>query len=147
MNADGKPRILIVDDIPENIHMLMETLKDEYIFLAAKSGDRALRLARADPPPDLILLDIMMPGMDGYEVCRRLKADSRTRDIPVIFVTARDANEDEEEGFKLGAADYISKPFKPDEILLKLGQIEERNRLRQENIRLRDAIQENLFEL
>ncbi len=128
MNADGKSRLLIVDDMPENIHMLMETLKDEYIFLAAKSGDRALRLARTDPAPDLILLDIMMPGMDGYEVCRQLKADSRTRDIPVIFVTARDSNEDEEEGFKLGAADYIAKPFQPAIVRVRVRNQTERRR-------------------
>ena len=128
MNANGKSRLLIVDDIPENIQMLMETLKDEYIFLAAKNGERALRLARSDPPPDLILLDIMMPGMDGYEVCRRLKADSRTRDIPVIFVTARDANEDEEEGFKLGAADYIAKPFQPAIVRVRVRNQAERQR-------------------
>ncbi len=128
MNADGKSRILIVDDFPENIQMLMETLKDEYIFQAAKNGERALRLARSDPPPDLILLDIMMPDMDGYEVCRRLKADARTREIPVIFVTARDANEDEEEGFRLGAADYIAKPFQPAIVRVRVRNQTERRR-------------------
>jgi sigma-B regulation protein RsbU (phosphoserine phosphatase) len=106
-----KPKILIVDDTPENIQILMETLKDQYAIVAAINGEKGLKMAVAEPKPDIILLDIMMPGMDGYEVCRRLKADEQTRDIPIIFVTAKTEVEDETLGFELGAVDYITKPF------------------------------------
>src|SRR5690606_18677515 len=86
---DGaRPRILIVDDVHENVHALMNVLRDEYAILAATSGDKALELARREPQPDLILLDIKMPGMDGYSVLSALKIDPATADIPVIFVTA-----------------------------------------------------------
>jgi phosphoserine phosphatase RsbU/P len=106
-----KPKVLIVDDTPENIQVLMGTLKDQYAIVAAINGEKALKMAVSDPRPDLILLDIMMPGMDGYEVCRRLKADEHARDIPIIFVTAKTEVEDETLGFELGAVDYITKPF------------------------------------
>ncbi|MFH0822082.1 MAG: SpoIIE family protein phosphatase [Pseudomonadota bacterium] len=111
MVGNKKDKVLIVDDTPENIQVLMETLKDQYAIVAAINGDKALKMAVADPRPDLILLDIMMPGMDGYEVCRRLKTDERVRDIPIIFVTAKTEVEDETLGFELGAVDYITKPF------------------------------------
>ena len=106
-----KPKVLIVDDTPENIQVLMETLKDQYTIVAAINGEKALKMAVAEPRPDLILLDIMMPGMDGYEVCRRLKADEQVQHIPIIFVTAKTEVEDETLGFELGAMDYITKPF------------------------------------
>jgi len=106
-----KPKVLIVDDTPENIQVLMETLKDQYTIVAAINGEKALKMAMAEPRPDLILLDIMMPGMDGYEVCRRLKAEEQVIDIPIIFVTAKTEVEDETLGFELGAMDYITKPF------------------------------------
>ena len=106
-----KPKVLIVDDTPENIQVLMETLKDQYTIVAAINGEKALKMAVAEPRPDLILLDIMMPGMDGYEVCRRLKADEQAQHIPIIFVTAKTEVEDETLGFELGAMDYITKPF------------------------------------
>ncbi len=106
-----KPKVLIVDDTPENIQVLMETLKDQYTIVAAINGEKALKMAMAEPKPDLILLDIMMPGMDGYEVCRRLKADEQVQHIPIIFVTAKTEVEDETLGFELGAVDYITKPF------------------------------------
>lgn len=109
----GIAKVLIVDDQPQNIQILMEMLKTDFTIVAAINGERALRLAAADPPPDIILLDVMMPGLDGYEVCARLKADNRTRNIPVIFITALDAEENEEKGLKLGAVDYIAKPFRP----------------------------------
>ncbi|MGO9118054.1 MAG: PP2C family protein-serine/threonine phosphatase [Desulfomonilaceae bacterium] len=109
--VDRKPKILIVDDTPENIQILMGTLKDQYTIVAAINGEKALKMAVAEPRPDLILLDIMMPGMDGYEVCRRLKADEQARDIPIIFVTAKTEVSDETLGFELGAVDYITKPF------------------------------------
>ncbi len=108
----AQQRILIVDDAPENIDILGRALMD-YKRSVALNGEKALQRAMSDIPPDLILLDVMMPGMDGYEVCRRLKAEARTRDIPVIFVTAKDEVEDETHGFALGAVDYITKPISP----------------------------------
>ena len=115
-----KPKILIVDDTPENIQVLMGTLKDAYAIVAAINGEKALKLAAADPPPDLILLDIMMPDMDGFEVCRRLKADPGSRDIPVIFLSALDDTVNKVKGFSLGAVDYISKPFQPEEVTVRV---------------------------
>lgn len=105
--------ILIVDDTPDNIRILMETLREEYKILAATSGEMALKAALAENPPDLILLDIMMPGMDGFEVCGRLKQNPDSRDIPVIFITAINSPEDETRGLKTGAVDFITKPFSP----------------------------------
>lgn len=105
--------ILIVDDSPENLSLLSELLLPLYKVRVVNSGERALRAAQTVPQPDLILLDVMMPGMDGYEVIQRLKADTRTAHIPVIFVTAMDSDQDETYGIALGATDYISKPIKP----------------------------------
>ena len=106
-----KPTILIVDDTPANLSLLCDVLKFDYRTKAAVNGEKALKLAFSAPPPDLILLDIMMPGMDGYEVCRRLKANPATRNIPVIFVTAMSEVEDETRGLELGAVDYVTKPI------------------------------------
>jgi len=104
--------VLIVDDVPENVRMLGELLEQEgYEVLVAESGERALDTARTNRL-DLILLDIMMPGMDGYHVCLRLKADPATMGVPVIFLTALDSPEDEAKGLAVGAVDYIAKPFK-----------------------------------
>ncbi|MBF0118899.1 MAG: response regulator [Desulfobacterales bacterium] len=108
-----KNRILIVDDASANIKIIGGTLKTDYKISFATNGQDALKIASSDPSPDLILLDIMMPGMDGYEVCRRLKSDKRTQNIPVIFLTAKSEEEDEAKGLELGAADYIIKPFSP----------------------------------
>ncbi|MBF0454585.1 MAG: SpoIIE family protein phosphatase [Magnetococcales bacterium] len=108
-----KNRILIVDDEKANIDVLIGLLGQEYKTVIAKGGSQALARARSDTPPDLILLDIMMPEMDGYEVCRQLKADEKTRDIPVIFLTAKSEVEDETKGLGLGAVDYITKPISP----------------------------------
>jgi putative two-component system response regulator len=105
--------ILVVDDTPSNISVLMEILRGDYRVLAAINGEQALKIANADSPPDLILLDVMMPGMSGHEVCQRLKSESRTRKIPIIFVTAMNQTEDEALGFALGAVDYITKPVSP----------------------------------
>ena len=116
----GKATILVVDDMPDNLAVLGELLQPEYRVLAANNGARALRLALSEPPPDLILLDVMMPGMDGYEVLARLKAEAATRDIPVIFVTAMDAQEEEERGLELGAADYITNPLRPRIVLARV---------------------------
>lgn len=113
MIADApKNKILVVDDQPENIHVLIENLESKYEILFATDGLKALDIATSDNRPDLILLDIMMPGIDGYEVCRRLKAVDATSDIPIIFITAKPDEMDETEGFTLGAADYIIKPFR-----------------------------------
>ncbi len=108
-----KPLILIADDMPENIDVLAGVLQSQYQIKVALSGERTLEIASSAPRPDLILLDIMMPHMDGYEVCRRLKADPTTSEIPVIFVTAMDDTNDERRGFDLGAVDYITKPISP----------------------------------
>jgi putative two-component system response regulator len=106
-------RILVVDDAPENIAILVELLRSDHTVQVATYGEKALMIAADDTPPDLVLLDIAMPGMDGFEVCRLLKQDEDTRKIPVIFVTAMDEQADEEKGFELGAVDYVTKPFKP----------------------------------
>lgn len=112
--------ILIVDDTPENLLLLSELLQPHYQVRAASSGRRALQVATTNPIPDLILLDVMMPEMDGYAVLAHLQADPRTASIPVIFVTALDRTSDEERGLKLGAVDYISKPIKPMIVLARV---------------------------
>ncbi|MDG4582825.1 MAG: two-component system response regulator [Candidatus Competibacter sp.] len=112
--------ILVVDDTPDNIALLSALLKDRYRIRAANHGERALTIAAGQPRPDLILLDIMMPDLDGYEVCKRLKIDPRTTDIPVIFLTARTQVEDEEHGLRLGAVDYIAKPISPPIVLARV---------------------------
>ena len=100
----GRPRVLIVDDSPENVQLLMEMLHGDYLPVTASSGLQALQLANDDPAPDVILLDIMMPGMNGYEVCTRLKSEPKTRDIPIIFVTALTDKNEEHKGLELGGA-------------------------------------------
>jgi len=112
--------ILIVDDTPQNLTVLGELLKPLYHIRAANNGERALRAAAGDPRPDLILLDIMMPGMDGHEVLRRLREAEATRHIPVIFITAMSGSDDEVTGFDLGAVDYITKPFNPAIVLARV---------------------------
>ncbi|GJI96916.1 MULTISPECIES: response regulator [Duganella] len=109
MNA--KPTILVVDDIPDNIDLLCAVLEDDYRTKIAVNGERALKIANGESKPDLILLDVMMPGMSGYDVCKALKANPATRDIPIIFVTAMSETVDEQLGLSLGAADYITKPI------------------------------------
>ncbi len=113
MNAEEKPCILVVDDTPENIELLTGLLENDYRIKAAPNGAIALKAVKAGGVPDLILLDIMMPGMDGFEVCEKLKEDPETRDIPVIFITAKNEVDDETKGFSLGAVDFISKPISP----------------------------------
>lgn len=107
-----RSRILLVDDAPENLRILSESLREDYTIMFAKNGPAALRLAMGDPPPDLILLDVIMPCMNGYEVCRRLKEEPTTRDIPIMFITAQNEETDEATGLSLGAQDYIAKPFR-----------------------------------
>ncbi|MBF0345164.1 MAG: PleD family two-component system response regulator [Nitrospirae bacterium] len=108
-----KPSLLIVDDEPSNVKILNELLRADYDIRVATSGERALKITLSDTPPDLVLLDIMMPGIDGYKVCKRLKADPVTQDIPVIFITSKVDEQDELKGFEAGAVDYVTKPFRP----------------------------------
>jgi len=108
-----RPTILIVDDTPDNIMLLSRLLKDKYHTKVATNGSTALQVAAATPDLDLILLDVMMPGMDGYETCRALKANPATADIPVIFLTAKNQIEDEAMGLSVGAVDYLGKPISP----------------------------------
>ncbi|MBB5022877.1 response regulator [Desulfurispira natronophila] len=140
MSNQNRLKVLIVDDEPENIQLLMEALKHEYIITAAKSGEKALKLAGSNQP-DIILLDIMMPGMDGYEVCRGLKANDQTRDIPVIFVTALNTTQDEVKGLEFGAVDYISKPFKPAIVRARLKNHLELHNSRKELNKLRRCVE------
>lgn len=120
INVDlAAARILIVDDTPENIDLLGELLSGSKRSVAL-NGEKALKIATGPNTPDLILLDVMMPGMDGFEVCRRLKADEKTRDIPVIFITAKNSVEDETQGLELGAVDFIPKPISPPVVLARV---------------------------
>ncbi len=112
--------ILVVDDTPENLALISSLLKDTYKVKVANNGDKALEIAASDAPPNLILLDIMMPGLDGYEVCRRLKHEPQTMHIPVIFLTGRSEVEDEKQGLELGAVDYIAKPVSPAIVLARV---------------------------
>ncbi len=105
--------VLVVDDSPENIDLLDGLLNQNYKIKAALNGEKALKISRSKTPPDIILLDIMMPDMDGYEVCLHLKADPKTRDIPIIFITSKSDESDEAKGLEIGAVDYITKPFSP----------------------------------
>ena len=109
---ETKPRVLIVDDEPSNIKVLASTLEHDYTITVASSGKEAIETAAAEPQPDIILLDVWMPDMDGFQVCARLKANELTSQIPVIFVTMIADHINEERGFKVGAVDYIYKPIK-----------------------------------
>ena len=119
-NLPEKASVLVIDDTPENLSLMNLLLRDLYSVRVANSGERGLKLATAGVPPDLILLDIMMPGMDGYEVCRRLKDDPALRAIPVIFLTAKSDPDDERRGLELGAVDYITKPISPAIVLARV---------------------------
>lgn len=112
MDTDAKKVILAVDDTPENLDVVKNILAAEYVVKAAPNGEIALKIVQKQAP-DIILLDIMMPGMDGYTVCQKLKESEHTRDIPVIFLTAKSSDEDEARGLALGAVDYITKPISP----------------------------------
>lgn len=115
--------ILVVDDTPDNIHLLRGVLHPRYKVKAATSGGKALKIAQKPPPPDLILLDVMMPEMDGQEVCRRLKADPVTAAIPVLFVTGRTDDGERAEGVRLGAVDYITKPIDPADLMMRVAAV------------------------
>ena len=148
---EERPRVLVVDDLPRNIDVIAGLLMDDYEVLVATNGEKALRLARGRPQPDLLLLDIMMPEMDGMEVCRRLKRDPATADIPVIFITAKGETEDVTAGLDLGAVDYITKPANPAVLKARVrthlrlkrahDQLKQSNALLRENARLRDDIE------
>jgi len=105
--------LLIVDDTPDNIKMLLELFRHNYRILIANSGDKARRILSAHDLPDLILLDVIMPGIDGYDLCKQIKSDPRTRHIPIIFITGKTREEDQVRGFEAGAVDYVCKPFSP----------------------------------
>ncbi|MBI3927295.1 MAG: two-component system response regulator [Armatimonadetes bacterium] len=151
MSQDSNPKLLLVDDEPLNLNVLVELFKGQYRLAVAKNGEQALQRAKDDPPPDLILLDIMMPGLDGYEVCRRLREDASTREVPVIFVTAMGEVQDETKGLELGAVDYITKPISPpivqarvkNHLELKLA----RQALKNQNILLEQKVAERTREL
>jgi putative two-component system response regulator len=120
MDDPTRPTLLIVDDAPENLFVLSELLQPHYRVLAANSGERGLQIARSEPRPDLILLDVMMPGMNGYQVLQALQADALSADIPVIFLTALSSPREEERGLGLGAVDYIAKPITPAIVLARV---------------------------
>ncbi len=151
LSADVRPTVLVVDDVADNLLVVSDLLREAgYAVRAANSGPAALRYAAQPPQPDLILLDVMMPDMDGYEVMRRLQADAATADIPVIFVTARGSDADEERGLAMGAADYVSKPIRPLVALARVrAQIEAhraRRQLREHNDQLAQELGQRMAE-
>lgn len=112
MNTNARvPVVLVVDDVPTNVKILADALRAEYRVRVATNGNDALRATQSEPVPDLVMLDVMMPEMDGYEVCRQIRKNPQTQRIPIIFVTAKNADYDEEYGFSIGANDYICKPY------------------------------------
>ena len=117
---ESRMTVLVVDDTADNLALMSRLLNDRYRVKLANSGQKALKIAQSETPPDLVLLDVMMPGMDGYEVCRRLKAEPKTSGIPVIFLTAKAEVEDERSGLALGAVDYITKPISPPIVLARV---------------------------
>ncbi|QZA79832.1 response regulator [Deefgea piscis] len=120
LDLTEKATILVVDDTPVNVSLLSALLQDIYKVKVATGGEKALKIVQSENPPDLILLDIMMPGMDGYQVCEVLKKDPATRHIPIIFLTAMTSTEDEKKGLELGGADYITKPISPPIVLARV---------------------------
>ncbi len=120
MNDPTRPTLLIVDDAPENLFVLSELLQPLYRVLAANNGERGVQIATSDPRPDLILLDVMMPGMNGYQVLQALQADALSANIPVIFLTALSSPREEERGLGMGAVDYITKPITPAIVLARV---------------------------
>ena len=115
-----KPTVLVVDDTPDNLSLMSGLLKDLYRVKVANSGEKAIKIVQSDSPPDLILLDIMMPGLSGYDVCKILKDAPESRDIPIIFLTAMTGTDDETKGLELGAVDFITKPVNPPIVLARV---------------------------
>lgn len=142
-----KSAVLVVDDVPENIHALVEALKDDYRVMVASTGQKAIAMVQGPTAPDLILLDIVMPGMDGYEVCRRIKATHPGRRIPVIFVSGADATENKILGFRVGGADYIIKPFDVAEVRARVRTHLKLRGAQQELERRNSALREALAQL
>ncbi len=138
-----KKTVLIVDDVPDSIVVLKEVLKADYRIKIATSGEEGLKIARAAPHPDLILLDISMPGMDGFETCRRIKQDEEGSTIPVIFMSATDRTTTEQEGFVVGAVDFIAKPIDPDVVR---SRIKVHLEMREDNLRASEIKYRRLFE-
>lgn len=151
MIGSENPTILIVDDEPTNLSVLNQILSPFYRIRAANSGQRALQVAASDPSPDLILLDVMMPQLDGYQVLAQLQQTAATAEIPVIFVTALGDESDEERGLKLGAVDYISKPIKQSIVLARvrnhLELKQSRDRLKSQNAWLESEVERRLHEI
>jgi adenylate cyclase len=119
-NIVAKPTVLVVDDAPDNLALITGLLKTDYKVKTATNGERAVKVATTGNPPDIILLDVMMPVMDGYQACQQLKEIPATKDIPIIFLTAKSEIEDEMKGFKLGAVDYITKPVSPPVVMARI---------------------------
>ena len=146
LDVAEKATILVVDDTPDNLILMSNLLKGDYQVKIAAGGEKALEIAASGTPPDLILLDIMMPGMDGYEVCQQLKDNPLTTNIPVIFLTARAEKEDERKGLELGAVDYITKPISPAIVMARvknhLALKTMASRLREQNQTLAHKVQE-----
>ena len=118
-----KQTVLVVDDAPENIDLLVGLLKDNFTVKAARNGEVALKIAQSSTPPSLVLLDIVMPGMDGFEVCRELKANEATASIPVIFLSGEIGEAERKRGAELGAIDYLTKPVDPNQLLAAIESI------------------------
>jgi putative two-component system response regulator len=150
-SIDMPPRILVVDDEPINLKVLVDLLTPKCRVIVAKSSEEALERLQATPPPDIALLDVMMPGIDGFELCRRMKADKRTADIPVIFITALGQPHDEARGFEIGAVDYIEKPISPPLVLARVqthwALRRSRLELERQNDWLEEAVAERTREL
>ena len=150
-SVDMPPRVLVVDDEPINLTVLVDLLTPRYSVIVAKSGEEALERLQAGALPDLALLDVVMPGIDGFELCRRMKADERTADIPVIFITALGQPHDEARGFEIGAVDYINKPISPPLVLARVrthwALRRSRLELERQNDRLEEAVEWRTREL
>lgn len=142
--VNEKKVVLLVDDEPANIQVVNSILKDTYKIRVATNGAKALELVNVVPPPDLILLDVVMPGMDGYEVCSRLKTVPETKDIPVVFLTGQTETTDETKGFEVGAVDYIHKPFSPAVVQARVQTHLTLRGVRQQLARQLDAITKEL---
>jgi len=139
-----KQTILVVDDTPDNIDVLSGVLRGKFKVKAALNGKKAIKIANSTPPPAMILLDIMMPEMDGYEVCQQLKSNPATAKIPVIFITAKNEEKDEKKGLGLGAVDYITKPINPS---IVLARVDTHLALYDQNMALENKVQQRTEEL